>query len=537
MIPFHRLIHNSRGNLAATLIAVLGGMMILGTGISGLINRLTEMNLETSKRFIYRASLNSFVAYTQVAIKQRWCLTAAWTQDSPSSCTLAHSRSIERMLLNDTQLTYIRALKAANPTLPYATPEIIPRIEATVPVESFDQNHPLHELLAMPDMAFVGAVQFQIERIDDPDWPLIGNETNLRVQVDLIPKAGTSTPGGRQMQVRSAVTVFPRELGTFALIVAGDLRLDGSAPTGRGDVSLPIPTSGQGLVFESPVFVNYNIHIPPSDRPSFPNVTFADIVVIGRGVLLQGGQPAQQPVSGGLEERLYSSAAGFGGFLRGIKVDDELDLGLNVFSGRTAGSPPDDTNFRSCIDRNRTKYDLRATKDSRLVGMTNADGSFRLSWTDDNFFKTQRTNDGILQENGNFYRNPEYNSGGNDRPILELAIQFSSGQRVVARMPRDATLRVQPRAPGRAVSPPGELVIQTRPVTVNGRQQENQADLRVMFANEGNFLPSFEVTVFGFDVGFERARNFRSARGTLEAWDNTVQLSFTNSATAPAYVG
>lgn len=302
-------------------------------------------------------------------------------------------------------------------------------------------------------------------------------------------------------------------------------------------MSLPVPNSGQGLVFESPVFVNYNIHIPPENRPNFPNVTFADTVILGRGVLMQSGRPAQQPLNGGLDARLYTSASGFGGFLRGIKIDDQLDLGLNVLSGRTPGTPPDDTNFRSCIDRNRTKYDLTATRDSRLVAMTRADGNFKLSWTEDNFFQPQNINDGIDQTNGNFHRNPSYNATGRDRPLLRIEVRFDSGQRVAAKMAADANLRIQPNAGSRAVNPPGELVIQTRSVSVNGRDQDNQVDLNVIISNENNFLTGFEIEVLGYDVGFSRGNNFRrsSDRG---AWSNRLgPIRYSNAAAPPAFIG
>lgn len=200
----------------------------------------------------------------------------------------------------------------------------------------------------------VDGVSVEIERNESTFLPRSGNEVYLTMRVSLVARKGDSQPievGQRRMSLLSLIVIYPRELGSFAVVIANDLYLNRAwnDSVGKGDVVINKFESrdelmgSQGLIFQSPVFVNRNIHIAPrasdsSKKPPYSAVTFADRVFLGNGAVMAAGLPFSPSTVGGGDDQFWSDVSTFGGFLKGIENDGGLDRGLEVFKEGPGGS-------------------------------------------------------------------------------------------------------------------------------------------------------------------------------------------------------
>lgn len=368
----HRHFNSSGSALVLVLvISVIG--LILSTSIWGYVNSLTLLVLKTNHSDSFRTVMNSAVDYTINGIRNRWCFTSTWTQNS--SCSLTDINSVERLLISDEAL---RTIEAGMPPASYGGVISNVRtksITASVTFSNIVPGHPLYyAVTGLQDFGQNFVLTFTITRMDD--GLAKGREVALQVKVDL----DTVTPlFGNQdnvLTVVSTVMVFPREINTNALLVANNLFLDradpGVAVANPGDVYIPMQTSSgvPGIRFESPVFVNNNIYVPSELATGYTPVTFVDKVIVGGGaVLTQAGSTANfySPLTAGESmDRYYSQSAVFGGFLNGVLLDPAADKGLSTFAGVVAVTPPSYADANLCIRRNNAKVELSVTRDSQL---------------------------------------------------------------------------------------------------------------------------------------------------------------------------
>lgn len=438
------------------LMVVLASAGIISYAMYGMMQRLNALNRDTTKQQIYEAALTSYLNYTRAAIKRRWCFTANWDQDSPLNCNLAHPFSTERLLISNDELTHINQVIAADPSFPHGTPVQLDGFDQIVDLGQLPSNHPLREIAAAHEFNFLGKLHFTVTRMKDPDLPLNASTAYLRLQVEMIAKSGQSLPEGRsQMLGWAKAVVYQRELGSFALIVPNDLRLDGSGGV-IGDVN--IPASGNftapGLTFLSPVFVNGNIYVPPTPAASYTPVTFTSQVILGNGVLMRGGKPAVTTQAGGYLNQTYSSMAGFGGFLGGINIDGERDRGLDCYTGRVSCAIPNNNLMNQCIARNQLKSNTDYTNGASLIIRSTGPSSFDLSWTtvfmnkfglnDQDFFLPVDAPT-RMSSSGQWAQAPAIQDQSN--AVISVGVKFQgSGQTISnAQMPRNGTLTFSPR--------------------------------------------------------------------------------------------
>jgi|GEM_PF-6506034 len=533
------------------LMVVLASAGIISYAMYGMMQRLNSLNRDTTKQQIYEAALTSYLNYTRAAIKRRWCFTSNWDQDSPLNCNLAHPYSTERLLISNEELDHINQVIASNPSFPHSNPIQLSGFEQTVDLSQLSPSHPLREIAASHEFGFLGKLHFSVSRMTDKDLPNNASTAYLRIQVDMIAKSGQSLPEGRsQMMGWAKAIVYQREIGSFALIVPNDLRLDGSSGI-VGDASI-VPTgnsSAAGLTFLSPVFVNGNIYVPPTPAVSYTPVTFTSQVVLGNGVLMRGGKPAVTSQAGGYQNQTYSSMAGFGGFLGGISIDGERDRGLDCYDGQVSCTAPNNNLMNQCIARAQLKANTDYTSSAALLIRNTGNNTFDLSWssvymtkfglTDEDFFSPVDAQS-RMKFSGNWATQPNLDNQNNAVMAMNITVQ-GTGQTISnAQMAREAVLTFSPQISGgsghhhkgnqstsgttgttgttttggtsgsteststssTSTTPKQQpsVTIQTSSWSNNGAPQDNRVELNISVTNPDKVDFTFTVNIQGYDM-------------------------------------
>ena len=539
----------------------MAALSVISMALLGTLNRVVMSNRATALKISYRATLSSIINYTQAGIKRRWCFAPGWVADNPDLCNLAHPRSSERILMSNYQKEWIETMLKKNPSVPRGNPLHLEAFETELKLTELAGDHPIRLMLSGADFEFMRAIRIKVSRLKDDDLPLSGQEIHLRIEVEFLPKLGVTIPFSRDKIMGWAhVTVYPRELSTFALIVPNDLYLMKGAMTGPGDVHIPVEEAiGQkGLQFESPVYVNGNVHI--GDIAQTTSVTFSDTVVMGAGRLVKNGKPFATATAGGPEDQFYSTLKGFGGFLRGFSIDGERDAGLDYLSGRKIGSTAADEDMKQCLQRNKLKSLISETKDSSLILKQSAYStwkvSYDMSWTKDNFFKENAIKEAASLESGAFYQLP--GSKGGDKSIMRLNIQFRDGHRATATLGFNGEVSIRPRFEAQTAaavmklrdaevkdSPkwktlnaeysrllaietnPPELVIKSEPYSFGGHDQDNRVKITIEVKNEQYMMSGAEVTAEMFDMAYHGGNNNRPPGPPDERINNVMIGKFT----------
>lgn len=436
---FFRIVRSRRGTILVQVLVISAVFPLLMYPLLRLSLDLGAQTQETSKSRQEQIVLDSTIDYLSVAVKQRWCLTPELMRDDP--CALEHSRNTERLLLNDDALEVIA--ESDNSMLDVRLGEI----SGEVPLSGFALlgAHPLKQIISsLPPKKFKH-LTYKIRRLDSEEFPVRGDEVHISITVGLTAEELFSSSFKREARV----IVFPRELGSFGLVVAGDLMLDG----GKGRAKIPTIGEGhQGIRFESPVFVQGDIHVPSKGLSH--SVNFLKKVVLGFGALKLGGEVVSPANAGGPDERLFSSSKGIGGFLAGIDQDGIRDKGLDYFSGRSKTVIPDTDLMTQCIERSQSLSVLSATSQSALVGKISSERSnqysFLLGLTEGNELRPQEIEEGkqlISVSGGSFYNNPmnDFEPGDEGGSSLRVKVDFNgSGHVVVAEMSMNGELKIKP---------------------------------------------------------------------------------------------
>lgn len=422
-------VRNSAGNV---LLQILAATAVMSTSFYFLTNYVIgqKEQVGTTVNLVnLRFALNSAMDYVIFGVRQKYCFTTdyALLNDSPEKCNLQHSGNIERLLMSVDQEKFIQSLLATNQSVgPVNANEIrLTEIHRLIDVSVATTEHPLFPVLsslrtvkgADGKPVKVGWISVDIVRDNSAYLPKAGNEVYLKIKVAL-KEYKESEPlafGRTTMELTSQVVIYPREVGSFALLVPGDLHLDlpwDASMTG-GNVSLhkfasrnDIGTS-PGLVFNSPVFVNKDIYLPVDNGSEkevagttfYSAVTFADRVYLGNGWVKRNSDEKYAPRSlGGLADRYWADSRTFGGFLKGIENDGGLDKGLDVFkkgpgsvnSGALASSME---LMKKCIDfaLSRAKVDemKKSELGARKTSETNTEFDYRITLSKGNEFSRQ----------------------------------------------------------------------------------------------------------------------------------------------------
>jgi hypothetical protein len=358
---FYRKALNRRGStlLSALIMGVIVVIMIFSSAIY-IRNRALSVS-GSSNKMDSRIALDGMLAYTINGIKQNWCFTETWVQQP--ICLLTDARNTARLIISDESLNYIANSKAKFPTPISATR--LSQITQTVDLGSINTNHPLYKI-ARPLDGKYSDVKFTIKRDDSAIASTKGREVRLRILVHLTARSGLAND---DLDLDSQIIVYPRELSYFGLIMPGNLYL-GSTSIEKGDISLNQvnSASGAGLRFESPVFVNKNLYLPPaSNTTAMHNVIFLDKVVLGGGMIFQGNGVYSPSNAGGANNMYTHEMKSFSGLLGGYELDEARDAGLENLFGIAAAAPTlDDSDFAKCLKRIQASYDLKVTKDSQL---------------------------------------------------------------------------------------------------------------------------------------------------------------------------
>ncbi|WP_347356638.1 hypothetical protein [Bdellovibrio sp.] len=416
-------VRNSKGNVLLQILAATAVMSTSFYFLTSYVIGQKQQVVKTNNMVKLRFAMNSTLDYVIFGVRQKYCFTDDnLLLNSPvDQCNLAHQGSVERLIMSVEQENFIRQLIANGTKVgPVDKNNIrLPQINRYVQVNAVTASHPLFPVLSsLKDVKTDGAVvkvdgvSVTLKRDDSPYLPRSGREVYMRITVALKTGPKATEPirvGSIPLVLSSSVVIYPREVGSFALLVPNDLHLDKSWDYGvpRGDAALHVFSNraelsgSQGLVFQSPVFVNRNIHLPVDDASEkaspdtirYSPVTFADRVYLGNGWVYSNNKMYSPRSSGGNLDRFWSDARTFGGFLKGIENDGGLDLGLSYFAKLMTGNPPDPSFMKKCIDRGIKLASKDMLYESELTGRLDSQWTnnfdYRMALSDGNKFVRQ----------------------------------------------------------------------------------------------------------------------------------------------------
>lgn len=335
-----------------------------------LLNKQAHRSLSLTQG---RMVLHSFMDYTIFGIKQRWCFDDAWLP--AAMCNISNPRSVERLIINSDSFRTLN--EEEDPDIPP-----LDVIEGDVDLVGMLSEHPLYQILS-PARALVPEIaRIEVRIIKDlrPQLSVGGREMFLIIRIRVLNTAGQLVRWmGIEMESESEVLVYPRELGSFALIAAKNIRMDMAfnANSQNGDVVFhQFPAKSQvsgwtGLIFESPVFANENLHLPSivgSDptNPRYSAVTFAEKLYLGENRVMRDGADFRPRTAGGNRDQLWSQVSEFGGLQKGIEADGGKDRGLALLAGDIGGNLIDDGQLQRCVNMVGARSQLDRTRNSQI---------------------------------------------------------------------------------------------------------------------------------------------------------------------------
>lgn len=467
---------NRQGSAVLTSIILVGVSLVLLMGIGQAILQFNKLQSQQMGDITVDQVLNSALDYTMTAVKQNWCMTPTWTK-SLTSCDLQDPYNIERLLLNEDNVKYLGLLGLDISKI---------RISKIGPVEvslsSIQTGHPLFSMLDQVYKFGGKKILFSIERIQNIQTPNKGREIPIKITVEMVFSIFT-----KKTKIENIMYVFPREIGTQTLVLANNLYLNSSesgflSEAGNSRIALDneLAKSG-GLRFLSPVFVNGDVYLPDNKSNKISNVTFADKLILGGGYVKQDNDFFIPNTLGGDEDKYTSQLEKFGGFLGGVELDPERDLGLDVLSG--SYTPPVVTsNFEVCKQRQLAKMDLTKTRDSqlwqRIVSETTSEVKSIL-----NFGKIDSLLPQKMEGNDNSSDNDFkiINHENNSEPIVRVwisSVGYDSGVefKTYASLSRSGKFTLK-----NSNFPNFSIEVQTSPYFINDNVQDHLLNLKVIY--------------------------------------------------------
>ncbi|WP_413568333.1 hypothetical protein ACLWBD_11975 [Bdellovibrio sp. HCB117] len=457
---------NNKGSAFVQALVAVGVVGVMLYFLSPQVIKHRQQVTKTASIITARLALHSMMDFTLFGIKQRWCFSKDWM---PEKCgdnmngVLAHPRSIERMLMKSETVNFLRLAGVTNPE---KAPLI--RFGETINLKTFSALHPVYKIVSELKGYKTEAIRIDIARDNRGVIPEYGRELYLTVKISLLDGSGKPIlVGGSELTTTSKIGVYPREVGSFALLVAGDLHLDkenrSGVPEAKGDAALKQFSSRNdrlrfpGLIFESPVFVNGAVRLPAapdleSDEKGvdtvYTPVTFKDKIILGEGPVLRRNAEFQPRSAGADSDQFWANIRQFGGFQKGVELDGARDIGLDFLSGfQTSGDTVDPSDLKKCVEYNLSKYDLKSTINSQLRGQilrnTGSKHQYRLGMTDKNRFNPQTGEvdapnaiRGILNA---------FNLTKKEAAVAKFTMSFGQSVVVLGEIPDNGTVTLEPK--------------------------------------------------------------------------------------------
>jgi len=472
-------LRNARGSI---LMQVLIASAVMGVGFFALTDYIISQKKQIGKTVNavnLRFALNSTMDYVLFGLRQKYCFTDddLFMNAPTDQCNLVHTGSVERLIMSGDQENFILQMMAAGTNVGPVDKAHIPlqSISRYIKIESATTAHPLFQVLQSlknvkdeitGKVLKVDGIYVSLVRDQSGYLPRAGREIYLKATMELRASKTASTPlsiGRTPLTISSQIVIYPREVGSFALMIAKDLRLDKTwnAPMDKGDVGIHRfnskgDISGQGLVFLSPVFVNQDIYLPEDHRPSGANVkysgnyapvTFGDRVYLGNGwVKNSNGSQFAPRSSGGMTDRYWSDIPSFGGFLRGIENDGGLDKGLQVFGKVVAGVASDTSLMSKCIERSQNLSSSNYLYKSELAATLKEEEEnklrYRLFLNNKNQFSGQENPIQPVQTT-NWGSGTASRKGSTGDPIMKMTFALED-RMVTAQLSRTSTVTIVP---------------------------------------------------------------------------------------------
>lgn len=518
---------NSRGSVLLQTVLVLSVLTGAFYFINSQLKNQKQIVLETDAVMNVRFTLHSLLDYTLFGLRNRYCFSTTMTQET---CSFTHVASSERVMMSQSQADDLRRRLLADPaTAALAANDLrLTVFKRTAEISSIPSTHPLFPLLQRVAGRMRGSyLSIEVRRDESSFLPRSGQEVFLRLTASFTDNKGKLlVVGNNQLSLTSYLTVYPREIGSFGLLIAKDLRLDKrfDATMANGDVGIHSfrvenggrwPSNGVGLTFMSPIFVNQNIHMP---TPSLANpgrgkspdvytpVTFGGRVFMGNGEIKEAGNSYAPYTAGGENDRLWSENKLIGGFQGGISVDGSLDKGIQVFAGVVAGTPIDSSLMEQCIARSQSKSDAATMLSSRLYAnkktVSSSSVEYRFGITKGNSFSPQSNVADTISNaswgNGTFVRSP--NSRG---PIFKIRTTLGT-RSISAQMLEKGVLTLYPEVASeayhdtlRAAVVAAETAVPVVPATVNAAKAKLATFEAMLTTNK----PKIEIRISDASIG------------------------------------
>lgn len=440
---FRNPILNQRGTSLMLALTMTAGLLISSFFIADYLLVQKKQVMKNAEAPQKRLVLHSALDYVIFGIKQRWCFSETLLPDV--HCGLSHVRSVERMLMSPEQEIFLRDLKKKRIITETLPPQLrLSEIAVNVRVDSMNSTHPLFKVLRGIANEDVKGLSLRISRDTSTTLPQTGRDTYLRISVTLTDGGGNPIRiGVFPMEAETLVSVHPREIGSFALVIPKSLYLNLSGAPSMGDVVFgPQSVSpGGGLVFDSPVFVNHDIHLPDtSTRGMHASVTFSDRVYMGDGRVYQNSVPFEPMNAGGPNHQLWTDAKQFGGFLKGLENDGARDAGLDYLADPSGALTVDPSRMRACIQRTLIRSDRSYIVNSQLqaqtLGALTNGMSYRLGLSYSNEFAPQENAVKPIDSGAWRGRTTRNLRTSADKPVATIEIT-AAGQTVSAQLTMD----------------------------------------------------------------------------------------------------
>ena len=381
---FLKRIQNKTGSMLLPLIITASSLPLIA--FLGYYNlQYKSKQIETDEFILFKETIQSVLKYTVFGVERKYCFDENW--DYKLICgQLTYERSSERILLSNVELNLLEKFiedqnklgkhpgcTEADKTCYQEGREDcrkcldLPERLADIKLNTFERefNHTNLKdskqfILADYFEKYTGdnddGIELKNLKITITDKASIYKAQGLEKYIEIKVESKVKDRGkSKKYTVTWNLALFPRELNSFSLLLGKDIYFYDEQQSLLGDVedgeptcvSSPVESTKfseiekdkkseyKGLTFQSPVFVNGNMHFK-KDSNKFTPVHFVDKLFLGRGNLLYNREEAFVPKKAG---SLFDyKEFNVGGFYKGILLEDS-DKGLEVFSGQ---APCDD---------------------------------------------------------------------------------------------------------------------------------------------------------------------------------------------------
>ena len=363
------------GQSIILVLIAIASLGFMGVSILDLVRVSREQKAVSANIVAFRSALNSVVDYTIAGVKQRACFDTAnwlWTAPGPT-CLPGDANSAERLIMNDDTAAAVADFNANNPPALQFLPNPIRIgniVSPIIPFASFTGNHPLSVALgAVTKTNDVDGIQITITRNEAVNIPQHGRDIQISITASI---AGTAilARGTKILTQTSTLSIMPREISQFALVVPQDMHLDlTQAQSGAGDANVSLTGQRNAIYFQSPVFINRDLILPApaGGVPTKSSVVFSGKIVLGNGHVKQADGTLLTPSVGSSDDRFYDQIKSVSGIMAGVETDNVQDNGLSAFAGLSPAPTLDISNFSGCKIFNAIGSDLSKTREARSL--------------------------------------------------------------------------------------------------------------------------------------------------------------------------